>query len=219
LPDVKTRHVLILLALCATPWLLITMQPRDEHPAWFSPLPFKKVLAAAAPDAITIVDASASWCPPCRAMLKSTWPDARVRRWFDEHGTAVLLDLDDAPAEASSLSIRAVPTLIAFRGSTEIDRIGGYLDAGRLLVWLDGLLEGKQHDAAPPAPAPLLTIDDRIDAVSAAIDHERFPQAISLTLELLEARPGVKADPVIARLIAAHPAARAPIEAKQASLK
>ena len=84
-----------------------------------------------------LVDATASWCPPCKMMEKDTWPDPRIAEWVAKRGSAIQVDVDaDRPA-ATALKIQAMPTMILFKDGKEVARVMGYKDADGMLAWLN----------------------------------------------------------------------------------
>lgn len=93
---------------------------------------------------VLIVKATASWCGPCREMNKTTWRDPRVETWVAANGLAIELDTDDHAAEAKALHVTALPTMIAFRGGEEFDRIVGFRDADQLLAWMEAVKSGER---------------------------------------------------------------------------
>jgi len=90
-----------------------------------------------------LVDATAVWCDPCKAMDRTSWIDPAVVAWIGEHAIAIQVDVDAEPATAKQLEIRAMPTVIAFRDGIEFDRSVGLKQPAELLSWLDGLLRGE----------------------------------------------------------------------------
>jgi thiol:disulfide interchange protein len=113
--------------------------PGSYGPTAFSKLPFADArAAAAAQDRLFLVDGTASWCPPCRTMEQDTWPDAEVRAWMDAHTVAVQVDVDEQPDLARELGISSMPTLILYRGDTELARLSRGLRPQELLDWLKG---------------------------------------------------------------------------------
>jgi thioredoxin 1 len=80
------------------------------------------------------VDFWAAWCPPCRA-LEPTIEDVAQ----DTRGSAVVakVNVDEAGALAQRYAIRAIPTIIIFKGGKEVDRIVGVHDAATLIERLD----------------------------------------------------------------------------------
>lgn len=85
---------------------------------------------------------TATWCGPCQAMKKRTWPDADVEQWVRENAVAVAIDVDKHQDVAQANSINAMPTMVLFKGNREIARTSGGLPPARLLQWL------KQSKAA-----------------------------------------------------------------------
>ena len=91
-------------------------------------------------DKLSVVDFSAEWCGPCK-MLHPV-----LEKVSDELSDKVdfyKVDVDQAQAEASSLGIRGVPTMIVFHGGQEVDRMVGFRDASSLSARLRELSE--QH--------------------------------------------------------------------------
>jgi len=112
------------------------------HPPVFSDLSFDDALAKAG-SKILLVDASASWCQPCKHMDKTTWVDAGVVEAIGKHGLAIQFDVDEQKELAKKLSVRAMPTVIAFRDGKEMDRIVGMRGPAAFVEWLDGLARGE----------------------------------------------------------------------------
>ncbi len=93
-------------------------------------------VVTAVKDRPVLVDFGATWCGPCRSLhpvleklaveLGSTWD-------FYE------IDVDESQAEANSLGIRGVPTMIIYRDGREIDRLVGFRDIDALKEHLAGL--------------------------------------------------------------------------------
>jgi thioredoxin 1 len=92
---------------------------------------------------LLIVDATASWCPPCKLMDRTTWVDAAVVAWLEENAVAVQIDVDEEKKAAASLGIRAMPTVVAFRDGMEVDRVVGLKKPDELLAWLASVKRGE----------------------------------------------------------------------------
>ena len=54
---------------------------------------------------LLLVDAMATWCPPCRKMEATTWVDSAVQEWIKENVIAVQIDVDKNEREAKTLHI------------------------------------------------------------------------------------------------------------------
>jgi thiol:disulfide interchange protein len=110
----------------------------NTHGALFQSISFDEARAASERDQkYLLVDATASWCPPCKMMEKDTWPDPRIAEWVSQRGSAIQVDVDaDRPA-AKALNIEAMPTMILFKDGKEVARTMGYKDADGMLAWLN----------------------------------------------------------------------------------
>ena len=122
-----------------------SVQEPEAPPPVFASLSFDDAVASTKGNKkILVVKATAAWCQPCKLMDATTWRDEKVVAWFKEHGTAIQFDVDKQPDLAKKLEIGGMPTMIAFVGGQEFDRIVGYKDAAELLVWTEGVREGKR---------------------------------------------------------------------------
>ena len=94
---------------------------------------------------IFLAYATASWCPPCQHMERTTWIDPKVAEWFNEHGIAYKFDVDEDRQLAKSLGVRAMPTLFAFREGELFDRVTGARSAEQLIGWLENVKAGRSE--------------------------------------------------------------------------
>lgn len=93
---------------------------------------------------LLVVKATASWCGPCKSMDRAVFTHPDVERWFEAHGVAVAMDIDEHPGDATALGVAAVPTVIVFDGSgREVARSMGVVEADRFIAWLDEIRAGK----------------------------------------------------------------------------
>jgi thioredoxin 1 len=79
-------------------------------------------------DRPVLVDFTAAWCPPCRAMkpvlaeIAAARPDVRV----------VHVDVDSSPAAAARYEVLSMPTFVLFRGGVPVMRVIGARPRRRL---------------------------------------------------------------------------------------
>jgi thioredoxin 1 len=95
---------------------------------------------------VTLIDFTATWCPPCRvlgAVLRGLADDYAGRARF------VAVDVDDEPMLAQRLGVRAMPTVVVWRDGREVGRIVGSRPRGFVAGVVDRALAGDVAIAAP----------------------------------------------------------------------
>jgi thioredoxin 1 len=96
-----------------------------------------------------LVDFSASWCGPCRAMAPALEAFAAHR---SDDLAVVKIDIDAAPAVAARLGIRSVPTLVLFQDGKPVAVHAGMLSEKQLGEFFDRLLPGREKRAVEQDP-------------------------------------------------------------------
>jgi thioredoxin 1 len=84
---------------------------------------FKNALDAAKTP--VLVDFSASWCQPCKALAPTI---DKVAEDYRGKLAVYKVDIDNAQETASSFGILQVPTCIFFKSGKEVDRFYGNID-------------------------------------------------------------------------------------------
>jgi len=126
-----------------------------------------------------LVDATAEWCQPCKAMERTTWRDQSLGAWVKEHAVAIRLDIEENEETANSLGIRSVPTVIAFKNGLEVDRVTGLRNASAVLDWLHGLERGETalDQLRRSIGDPSKNMRGRLDLARALTSSKRFAEA------------------------------------------
>jgi thioredoxin 1 len=87
-------------------------------------------------DRLSLVDFSAAWCGPCK-MLHPVLD--KVSEDLSDSIDFFTVDVDECQQEAARFGIRGVPTMVVFKGGSEIDRLVGFRDRAALTDYLKGL--------------------------------------------------------------------------------
>ena len=81
---------------------------------------------------------TASWCPPCQQMKKSTLPDAAVKQSLDKY-VPVMIDIDEHGDVAQRFGVSSVPTFMAVESDGTVLKMGsGGMPAQAFTTWLNG---------------------------------------------------------------------------------
>ncbi len=92
---------------------------------------FDSVIAEEQP---TLVDFWAPWCGPCKAIGPVIEDLAEE---YDGKLTIAKMNVDDNPLTPGKFGIRAIPTLILFKGGQVVDQITGAVGKSQLVALID----------------------------------------------------------------------------------
>jgi thioredoxin 1 len=103
----------------------------SEKVVHLSDAEFDTVINAAQP---TLVDFWAPWCGPCKA-IGPVIDD--LAEDYAGKVTIAKMNVDDNPSTPGKFGIRAIPTLILFKGGKVIDQITGSVGKSQLVELID----------------------------------------------------------------------------------
>jgi thiol-disulfide isomerase/thioredoxin len=190
------------------------------RPPIFADLSFEAALEASKRDKkMLLVDASASWCQPCKHMDATTWVDGKVTERIREGAIAIQIDVDEQKELSKKLKIRAMPTVIAFHEGKELDRVVGMRAPPQLLEWMDAIARGETSLDAARAAARAKPNDGqaRMAFARMLLEQEKLDEATTEHVDLwtaLDANPAFGAikhsffKQQVGELVEVHPPAR-----------
>lgn len=97
-----------------------------------------KVVKAQTP---VLVDFTASWCGPCKAMAPAVEDLARE---YAGEAAVYVLDIDENPKTRQELGIMGVPTFLIFHKGKITERLTGSLSRSKLAAALEAAIESSK---------------------------------------------------------------------------
>ena len=190
----RYRRVALAVAL-----VLVVCSPLfADAPAVFEELSYGEALArATSENKLLVVDAMTSWCGPCKQMDRTTWIDSNLVSWLSANAVTIQLDMDQHPAIKEKLQIRAYPTIVAFRGGREFDRVVGYRSASQMREWLAGVNDERTElDHLKERLVELREqrgdVGERLAVARALIDHDEDRLATDELVTIWSANPRMR---------------------------
>ena len=94
-------------------------------------------------DSLVLVDFFANWCGPC-LQLKPVLEELEAH--FDTTVKFVQIDVDTSSHYPSQFGVRALPTLMLFKGGENIDLRVGSMNKRQLKEWLEQHISQGKHE-------------------------------------------------------------------------
>ncbi len=88
-------------------------------------------------DKPAVIDFWAEWCAPCR-QISPIIKD--LAEQYGDQVKIVKMDIDSSPATPGKYGVRAIPTILAFKGGEVVQQIQGLRPKGDLEEMIQGLL-------------------------------------------------------------------------------
>ncbi len=123
-----------------------------------------------------IVHATSGSSKDCDMMDRTTLREPDVVNWIEANALAITLDVDSDRERAKPLKILTVPTLIAFKGGVERERLRGFRGSSEVHTWLNGL-ERDQVDAGELPVGKGEDVGARSEIAKALLCSGRYEEA------------------------------------------
>lgn len=94
-----------------------------------------------ASDKPVLVDFWAEWCAPCKQIAPAL---EEVSEEFSDKMTVAKINIDDDPETPGKFHIRAIPTLMIFKGGEVVATRPGAMTKTKLTEWVNEHLEGGE---------------------------------------------------------------------------
>ncbi len=89
----------------------------------------------------TIIDVWAPWCGPCKAMKPHF--DSLAGE-FGERARVLAVNADESPEVTQALNVFSLPTVVVYRGGTEVARRKGAQSPSDLRTLFEAAVEGRE---------------------------------------------------------------------------
>lgn len=86
---------------------------------------------------VCLVDFSADWCGPCRALAPIL---EQVATAVSGKASVAKIDIDASQRTTARFQVTSVPTLVLLKAGKEVNRVVGLRDANSLLKMVEGAL-------------------------------------------------------------------------------
>ena len=97
-------------------------------------------------DTIKLIDFTARWCGPCKALAPIL---AQLETEYAGRVEVVAVDVDDHPDLAQEHGVRAMPTVVVVRSGREVGRVVGARSRAFFAGVIDRALAGDVAIASP----------------------------------------------------------------------
>jgi len=104
------------------------------------------LVAAVTGPGVVVIEASAAWCGPCKALAPVL---DRLAGDYAGRAAVVAFDVDQCPAIAQRLRVTSMPTVMLFRDGREVGRVVGTRSHRFLAGVVERALAGDVAISAP----------------------------------------------------------------------
>ncbi|SDF56018.1 thioredoxin [Sphingomonas carotinifaciens] len=92
-------------------------------------------------DRPVLVDFTAAWCGPCKAMAPAV---EDVAREYEGEASVYLVDIDASQATSQAHKVMGVPTFMIFNKGVPVQRFTGSVSRSKLAAALEAVVEGDK---------------------------------------------------------------------------